>query len=145
MSGNEPSVAKVSIFLCLLSVVLGLILTFVEYMIDKELSGTATLSTILPALLTGIWFASKSGKLMPAKTRWYSLAVWMAMSIAYVLVILYFLDISLYDLAIEFGWFNLFIVFFLALSLLFSYAVVKSGEKIGVKSYLKRQEIQNVG
>lgn len=143
MSGNEPSVSKVSIFLCLLSIALGLFLIAVEYLIGKELPGTSTFSTIMPALLTGVWFGNKSGQLMPAKTRWYSLAVWMAFSIAYVLVVFYSLDISVYELAVEFGWFSLLFVFFLALSLLLSYAVVKSGEKMGIKSYLKRQESNN--
>ncbi|WP_051303406.1 hypothetical protein [Psychromonas aquimarina] len=141
---GEPSVVKVSLFLCLGSIGLGIILTALEYMIGKELSGTSTLSTILPALITGIFWGNKSGKLMPSKIRWYSLLVWLAISLFFGVVISLLLNVSLYSLAVEFGWFNLIFIALFSLLFLLTYHAMKSGEKIGVKSYLKKKGINEV-
>jgi hypothetical protein len=133
---GEPSVVRVSLSLCLASIGLGIILTALEYMIGKELSGTSSLSTILPALVTGLFWGNKSGELMSSKIRWYSLLIWLAISIFFGVVISLLLNVPLYSLAVEFGWFNLIFIAVFSLLVLLTYHVIKSGEKIGVRSYL---------
>lgn len=137
---DEASVGKVSLLLCLTSLGLGLAITAIEYLIGHELTGTGVVSTVVPAMATGAWFGGKSGELMPSKTRWNSLLIWMAVSMCYAFILILFLDISITDLLLELGWFNLAIIVLLALSLVLSYFVFKSGEKIGIKSFIKRQE-----
>lgn len=137
-----PSAIKVGLFLCLVSLGFGLLLYAVEYIVGTEVPGTGVLSTVLPALLTGMWFGYQSGELMPSKTRLKALLIWFVVSFTYMLVLAKILGVSLYELAMEFGWFNLLLLFVLVITVVAAYFILKSGEKTGIKSLQNSKEKQ---
>jgi len=142
---NQSSAIKVSLTLCLASIVFGVILYVVEYIVGSEISeisGNSVLSTIMPAMVTGMYFGSKQGLYLPSKTRWAALALWIAASFVYAAVVFYYYDFSLADLSAminELGWFSLIILVVLVLAFLASYAAFKFGEKTGIKSFLQKK------
>ena len=139
---NQSSAIKVSLTLCLASIVFGVILYLIEYIVGSEISGNSVLSTIMPAMLTGMYFGSKQGLYLPSKTRWAALALWIAASFVYAAVVFYYYDFSLADLSAminELGWFSLIILVVLVLAFLASYAAFKFGEKTGIKSFLQKK------
>jgi len=139
---NQSSAIKVSLTLCLASIVFGVILYLIEYIVGSEISGNSVLSTIMPAMLTGMYFGSKQGLYLPSKTRWAALALWIAASFVYAAVVFYYYDFSLADLSAminELGWFSLIILAVLVLAFLASYAAFKFGEKTGIKSFLQKK------
>ena len=131
---TTPSAIKVGAVLCLLNLVFGLCLFALEYILGTEISGMGVLSTIMPAMITGVIFGQHNGELMAAKTRWLALLVWSAVSLAYLLVLAHSIDLSLTALVIEFGWFNLLWVLIMLVCFVMSYFILKQGEKMGIKS-----------
>jgi len=139
---HQPSIAKVSLTLCLVSFLCGVILYLAEYIVDTEMSGSGMLSTIMPAMLTGMYFGSKQGQYLPSKTRWGALAIWIAASFIYAAAVFYYYDFSFADLSAminELGWFSLIILVVSVLVFLASYAAFKFGEKAGIKTYLQKK------
>ncbi|MGF1788804.1 ABZJ_00895 family protein [Photobacterium swingsii] len=134
---EESSGYFVALVLCLASVVWGFLIYLVEYVTERELSGVGTLSTIIPALTVGYYFGYKHGALMLSKTRWQALLIWTVASFAFLYVISLVEGISLYDLAVEFGWLSLILVAVVFITLLLAYFVFKSGEKMGIKALAK--------
>jgi hypothetical protein len=141
MNTNQanPTACHVAIALCLASVAFGLLLYVIEYLIGKELSSTGLLSTIIPAMSIGHYFGHKSGVLMPSKTRWSAIFLWVLVSIVVFIVASIVLDISLYEVFGELGWFNLLIAIFLVITLIAAYFLFKWGEKLGIKTLERAQ------
>ena len=138
----QPSAIKVGLTLCLASIIFGLILFTVEYIVGSEISGVGALSTIMPAMLTGLYFGSKSGEYIQAKTRWLALSIWIAASFIYAFAVFYYYEFSfadIVDMLSELGWFNLIILAVLIIAFLISYFAFKFGEKAGIKTFLQKK------
>ncbi|MCF8781117.1 ABZJ_00895 family protein [Vibrio sp. IRLE0018] len=134
---QHPSGLYVGLILCFASVIWGTLVFLVEYFLGKELSGVGTMSTIIPAMGVGYFFGHKSGTLMPPKTRWQALTLWIIASFTFVFGLLLVDGISLYELAVELGWINLVVVVVILISMLLAYFVFKSGEKMAIKALEK--------
>ena len=139
---TQPSPIKVGLALCLASIIFGLILHLTEYIVGTEMTGVGMLSTIIPAMITGIYFGSKSGEYLPTKTRWLAISIWIGVSFAYAAILLYYYDIPFSEIGAmisELGWFGLIILVILIIAFIVSYIAFKFGEKIGIKSLLQKK------
>ena len=139
---TQPSAIKVGLTLCLASIIFGVILYIAEYIIDTEITGVGVISTILPAMITGIYWGSKNGEYLPTKTRWLALTIWIAASFIYAFAVFYYYQFSfaeIVDMLNELGWFNLIILVILIIAFLISYVAFKFGEKTGIKSLLQKK------
>jgi len=140
---TPPSAIKVGLALSLASIIFGLILYLIEYIVGTEITGVSMLSTILPAMLTGTYFGSKSGEYLPAKTRWLAISIWIGVSFAYAAILFYYYDIPFSEISAmisELGWFGLIILAVLIIAFIASYIAFKFGEKTGIKSLLQKKE-----
>jgi len=138
----QPSAIKVGLTLCLASIIFGIILFVVEYIIGTEVPGVGMFSTIFPAMLTGLYFGSKRGEYIQTKTRWLALVIWIAISFIYAFTVFYYYEFSfteLGDILSDLGWFSLIILVVLVLAFLASYAAFKFGEKTGIKTFLDKK------
>ena len=139
---TQPSAIKVGLTLSLASIIFAVILLIVEDIVGSEVPGVGALSTIMPAMLTGVYFGSKSGEYISPKTRWLALTIWIAASFVYAFAVFYYYEFSfaeLGDMLNEFGWFNLIILGVVIIAFLISYVSFKFGEKTGVKSFLQKK------
>ncbi len=132
-----PSWYFVGLALCFANIIWAAVIFLIEYVMNKELSGVGTLSTIIPAMSVGYYFGYANGCLMPSSTRWKALSLWFAVTLSVFSLLLIVDGFSLYELAVGLGWFNLVIVFILLITLLLTYFVLKHAEKIAVKSLEK--------
>ncbi len=131
---ENPSAYRVALVLCIASVVFGLLMFAIEFVLDKELSTTGLLSTIIPAMISGQYFGYKSGAIMSSSTRWYALLLWLLVSVVLAVLISFFFDLSLSDIFYELGWLNLALVVVLTITMVVAYFIFRFGEKLGVKS-----------
>ena len=139
---TQPSAIKVGLTLCLASIIFAIILLIVEYIVGNEISGVGALSTIMPAMLTGLYFGSKSGEYISPKTRWLALTIWIAASFVYAFAVFYYYKFSfaeLVDILNEFGWFNFIILGVVIIAFLISYVAFKFGEKTGIKTFQQKK------
>lgn len=140
---NEPSAIKVGLYLCLASLIFGFTLYLLEYIVGSEIAGISTISTIMPAMVTGIYFGSKSGEFISPKTRWSALSIWIAASFTYAFLLFYYYEIPLSEVTAiidKLGWFSLIILVVFLFTFLIAYAAFKFGEKTGIKNFQQKQK-----
>ncbi|MBE1276646.1 ABZJ_00895 family protein [Enterovibrio baiacu] len=130
----------VSLALCLLSILMGVLFFVIEDMLGFEVPSAGVISTAVPAMMTGFYFGHKTETLMSAETRWLAILVWTSASYFYVLAAFQYHGLSLSDLFEEFGSFVWVFAGFTALMAVLSYFVIKSGEKTGIKNKIKTRE-----
>ncbi|MDD1793300.1 ABZJ_00895 family protein [Enterovibrio sp. ZSDZ42] len=140
---KEPKLWQVSLALCLISVLLGVAILFIEEILGVVMPNSGVLSTVIPTMLTGFYFGHKNEVLMVSRTRWLAVMVWTGASLLYVAGIMRFYEFTLADLTAEFGSVFLWIGFaFLLIMTVVSYFMIKSGEKMGIKNRVKVREKQ---
>ncbi|HCG8598534.1 TPA: ABZJ_00895 family protein [Vibrio parahaemolyticus] len=140
IKNNAPSVLFVTSLLCLASVCLAILLFIIEYISGMEMNGVGFLGTLIPAMSVGYYFGYKTGNIMPSTTRWYSVLLWNLSSLVVFSLILMFLDISIFKLIAELGWFSIIIVVLTLITVCLGYFIFKSGEKMAIKVLLEAQK-----
>lgn len=131
---EHPSAIKVGLFLCLASIAFGILVTILETITGIVFSSSGFLSTIVPCMAVGAWFGQKSGQLMPSDTRWHAILIWVVFSILVFAVIAAAMGVSVIELFAEMGALSIIILIVMGLVTLLSYFLLKSGEKMGIKT-----------
>ncbi|WP_028864977.1 ABZJ_00895 family protein [Psychromonas aquimarina] len=137
---KDPSVFAIVFWLCVASICAGLIITIAEYLLDKELPSSGFISTILPAMVVGAHYGGKSGEMITSKARWLAILLWGAVSFFVFGVLIFIFYPSLFNEIPNVWW--LYAVFAGAIILSFgiAYIAFRSGEKMGIKTWEKKQQ-----
>lgn len=143
---NYPSPFLVGFWLVLITLVAALVMSTVEYFIEKSIPGANALTTILPAFLVGSIYGGKIGVLFPAKLRHLSILAWFLYSffITGGVVLLFGWELLVGHEVAKIISSPMFIAIFLGAVLfayIISYFVFKSGEKAGIKKFEKENKI----
>jgi len=130
-----PNPFVVALLIVGVSIVIGAILGGIEFLLGITLPANTFLSTIIPALIVGMYYGKKRQDYFPRSFRIKVILIWLAIGVVLAAVAFFFIIGS--GLLEGMGSNAMFIGIFVGMILLgtlFTYFALMFGEKLGIKS-----------
>ena len=129
----EPKLVSAVLLIFVATIVVALLVAGIEYLIERTLPGEVFYSTYLPLFFTGFFFAHRRKSGTSTKFKIRVLALWLTISVVLSALLVYFVEINLFEIVTTMGRYVLLLFAGLLVMLAVSYWALVFGEKTALR------------